>query len=151
MSVLTSAFLVRQPFSFVRADFCFEVLHRSGKFGFGNLAFPNGDDIPFDGFKSLDVQEVSFLVMSDFVGPELRVGFWDGVELASLVAVPEAAVDENGGAVSRQDDVGRSGEGADILAEAESAMEQFPADHNFRARVLRPDVRHTCKPPTKHV
>lgn len=84
--------------------------------------------------------------MSDFVGPELRVGFWDGVELASLVAVPEAAVDENGGAVSRQDDVGRSGEGADILAEAESAMEQFPADHNFRARVLRPDVRHTFVP-----
>lgn len=60
--------------------------------------------------------------------------------------VPEASVDENDRAVSWQDDVRCAGKAADILAETEAAVEQFPAYRDLRIRVFRPDVRHTFVP-----
>lgn len=62
------------------------------------------------------------------------------------MAVPEAAVDEDAGAVLGKHDVGRSWKRADILAEAEASSEQFSAQHDFRYGVLRPDMRHAFVP-----
>lgn len=146
LTVLSSAVSVCPPFGFVRADCRFKSVNGRRYFGFAELAFPNCNDIPFERFEPLDIQLVSAAVALDFVGPEPDVGLRDGVEPAAFVPVPEASVDENDSAVSCQDDVRCARKGADILAEAEAAAEQFPAYRDFRIRVFRPDVRHTFVP-----
>ena len=146
LTVLPSAGPVCLPSGFVRADCGFKSINGRRYFGFAELAFPDGDDIPFEGFEPLDIQPVSAAVALDFVGPEPDVGLRDGVEPAAFVPVPEASVDENDSAVSWQDDVRCAGKAADILAEAEAAAEQFPAYRDLRIRVFRPDVRHAFVP-----
>ena len=54
--------------------------------------------------------------------------------------VPEAAVDENAGAVFRQDDVGGAGESFPVDAVAVSELEQLLTQLHFRLRVMRLDV-----------
>lgn len=91
----------------------------------------------------MDIQLVSAAVALDFVGPETDIGFRNGIVPTAFVSVPEASVDENDSAVFWQDDIRCARKGADILAEAETSAEQFPAYRDLRIRVFRPDVRHT--------
>lgn len=127
-------------------DLIFECVHRGCQCGFCKLAFLYCDDIPFEGFEPLDIQQVSVPVTLDFVGPKLDICLRKSVDLAAFVPVPEASVDENDSAVSWQDNVGSAGKGADILPEAEAAAEQFTAYRDLRGRVIGADVRHTFVP-----
>lgn len=146
LTVLSSAVPVLFPSGFVRADFRFKGLHGGRYCNLVKLTFPDSDDIPCNRFKSLDIKQVSVPVALDLVSPEPDIGFRNCVEPAAFVTVPEASVDENDSVVSWQDNVGSAGQGADILAEAETSAEQFPADKNFRIRVFRPYMRHTFVP-----
>lgn len=81
-------------------------------------------------------------VPREFVGPELPVAMGGGCAFASLVPVPEAAMDEHHSLVFRQDDVRLAGEGGNIEPETVSRAVQQAADDPLRAGVLAPDLRH---------
>lgn len=48
LTVLSSAVSVCLPFGFIRADCRFKSVNGRRYFGFAELAFPDGDDIPFE-------------------------------------------------------------------------------------------------------
>ena len=73
------------------------------------FASPDGDDGPCEGVEALGVEFVAGDVAGHFLTPELFVGLGNGVLGATSVAVPEAAVDEDDGAVLGQDEVGEPG------------------------------------------
>lgn len=70
------------------------------------FAFPYGDDGSGEGVEALGVEFVAGDVAGHFLAPELLVGLGNGVLGATPVAVPEAAVDEDVGAILRQDEIG---------------------------------------------
>ncbi len=72
----------------------------------GEFAFPDGDDGPGEGVEALGVEFVAGDVAGYFFTPELFVGLGNGVLGVTPVAVPEAAVDEDDGAVLGQHEVG---------------------------------------------
>jgi len=76
----------------------------------GEFAFPDGDDGPGEGVEALGIEFVAGDVAGYLFFPEsgVRLGF--DVLGATAVAVPEAAVDEDDGAVLGQDEVGGAGE-----------------------------------------
>ena len=76
----------------------------------GEFAFPDGDDGPGEGVEALGVEFVTGDVAGDFLAPECFVGLGIDVLGATAVAVPEAAVDEDDGAVLGQDEIGGAGE-----------------------------------------
>ncbi len=76
----------------------------------GEFAFPDGDDGPGEGVEALGVEFVAGDVAGDFLAPECFVGLGNDVFGATAVAVPEAAVDEDDGAVLGQDEIGGAGE-----------------------------------------
>lgn len=63
------------------------------------FAFPYGDDGSGEGVEALGVEFVAGDVAGHFLAPELLVGLGNGVLGATPVAVPEAAVDEDVGAI----------------------------------------------------
>ena len=73
------------------------------------FAFPDGDDGPGEGVEALGIEFVSGDVAGHFFTPKLFVGLGNCVFGATPVAVPEAAVDEDDGAVLGQDEVGEPG------------------------------------------
>lgn len=77
-----------------------------------------------------------------FLLPELGVGFRGGGIFAAFVAVPEATVDEDDGAVFRQDNIRFPGQGFDVFAEAVARPVQHRADEHLRPRVFAFDAAH---------
>ena len=75
----------------------------------GEFAFPDGDDGPGEGVEALGVEFVAGDVAGYLVFPEAGVRLWFDVLGATAVAVPEAAVDEDDGAVLGQDEIGEPG------------------------------------------
>lgn len=71
------------------------------------LAFPDDGHAPAEAAEMLAVVRD---VPRELVRPEFPVAFWGGGVLAALVPVPEAAMDEDHGAVLGQYDVGFAGE-----------------------------------------
>jgi hypothetical protein len=61
------------------------------------------------------------------------------------VAVPEAAVDEDDGAVLGEDDVRRAGEAAVVDAVAEAELPEGATQEKLRTSVLGSVMRHTLK------
>ena len=76
------------------------------------FAFPDDDDAPAFCLQLAPGVLVALPVAGYLGCPEVGVGLGNRVILAVLVAVPEAAVDEDDGAVLGEDDVGRAGEAA---------------------------------------
>lgn len=109
--------------------------------GAAELAFPDADDSPAEGLEFGGLAEVTGSVGRDFGQPEVGVGFRHGRIAATGVAVPEAAVDEDDGAVLGEDDVGSAGELA-LQAEAQAAGEQELAHQDFGLGVPALDGSH---------
>ena len=63
-------------------------------------------------------------------------------EVAAVVAVEEAAVDENYRPVFRQYDIGSPRQATVVQSESVASCMESPANQEFRARVLRADRRH---------
>ena len=104
----------------VTYDFCLDAGDGFFKDSFLQLAFPDDDDRPAFGFKLPPCLLVTFSVAGDFCGPELSIGLGDGVFTASVMAVPEATVDKDGGAILGQDDIRLAWELLGIYPVAES-------------------------------
>lgn len=73
------------------------------------FAFPDGDDGPGEGVEALGVEFIAGNVAGYLFFPEAGVCLGFDVLGATTVAVPEAAVDEDDGAVLGQDEVGEPG------------------------------------------
>lgn len=106
----------------------------------GEFAFPDGDDGPGEGVEALGVEFVAGDVAGDFLAPECFVGLGNDVLGATAVAVPEASVDENDGAVLGQDEIGGAGEPLVVDPVAVATVPQFAADNPFWGRVFGADT-----------
>lgn len=112
----------------------------------GEFAFPNGDDGPGEGVEALGVEFVAGDVAGDFLAPECFVGLGNDVLGATAVAVPEASVDENDGAVLGQDEIGGAGEAAVIEPVPVALVPQCVPDGPLRGGVLGTDAGHVVRP-----
>mgnify|MGYP001099814085 CR=1 FL=1 len=91
------------------------------------LAFPDDGHAPAQAAEAADVPAVVRNVPGELLRPELPVALGGGCNLATLVPVPEAAVDENDGPVFGQDDVRLAGEIRSVEPEAVSRAEYYSA------------------------
>ena len=66
--------------------------------------------MPAETGKGLVVAAVALAVALNLSAPEVDVGLGEAEVAAAFVAVPEAAVDEDAGAVLAKDDVGMAGQ-----------------------------------------
>jgi hypothetical protein len=108
-------------------------------------SFPDGDDVPVEREQGGFVPQVAGLVALDLFPPRVPAGFWQAEVRAVVVAVPEAAVDEDDRAVFRQDEVGFAGEGAVFRAvdgEAVAEVVEHRAQGEFRFCVAPADAGH---------
>ena len=115
--------------------------------GFGfELAFPEGDGVPAKVAEFDAAVEVAFAVTLDFCLPEVCVGFWHNEVFAVLMSVPEAAVDEDGGSVFLEDDVGRTREFFHVETVTETVGKQKLAHKKFGLGILAFYALHTFSP-----
>lgn len=117
--------------------------------GFGEaaaieFAFPDDDDGPAFGFQLAPGVLVALLVPCYLGGPEVGVGLGYRVVFAVIVAVPEAAVDEDDGAVFGEDDVGFAGEASVVDAVAEAQAPEGFAEEQLRLGGGGVDGGHVC-------
>lgn len=119
-------------------------------------ALPDGDDVPALVEDGGFVAEIAGLIPFDFHGPEIDAGFRKAEGGAILMPVPEAAVNEDNGAVFREDNVGFSGQcfifrAVDCETVAEPVEHRSKsqlwlgvppanAGHDFRALFRREDI-----------
>ena len=108
------------------------------------FALPDDDDGPAFGFQLAPCVLVALLVPCYLGGPEVGVGFGDGVVFTVFVTVPEAAVDEDDGAVFGKDDVGLAGEAFVVDTEAEAQAPEGFAEEQLRLRGGGVDGGHVC-------
>lgn len=108
----------------------------------GEFAFPDGDDGPGEGVEVLGVE----FVAGDFFAPECFVGLGNDVLGATAVAVLEAAVDEDDGAVLWQDEVGGAGEALVIETVSVALVPKCVPDGPLRACVPGTDAGHVVRP-----
>ena len=90
--------------------------------------------------------QVPFTVAMDFLLPEWCVCFGQDKVFAVLMSMPEASVDENGGPVFFEDNVGRTGKFLYIETVSESFGEQKFANKEFGLCILAPYSLHALAP-----
>ena len=112
----------------------------------GEFAFPDGDDGPGEGIEALGVEFVTGDVAGYLFFPEsgVRLGF--DVLGATTVAVPEAAVDEDDGAVLGQDEIGGAGEALVIEPVPVALFPQCVPDGPLRGCVPGTNAGHVVGP-----
>jgi hypothetical protein len=109
------------------------------------LAFPCDDDPPAPGFKLAGNPAVPDHVPLELVFPEGNVGLWIGCDLATLVPVPEASMDEDCRLVTGKDDIWLTRQ-ACMETEAKAKRMKRPSQGQFGRRVARPDPGHAPGP-----
>ena len=112
----------------------------------GEFAFPDGDDGPGEGVEALGVEFVAGDVAGYLVFPEAGVRLGFDVLGATSVAVPEAAVDEDDGAVLGQDEIGGAGETFVIKSVPVPFAPQRLPDCTLRGGVPGTDAGHVVRP-----
>ena len=109
-------------------------------------ALPDDYGVPAETGKGLVVAVVALAVALYLRAPEVHVGLGEAEVPAAFVAVPEATVDEDTGAVLAQDDVGVAGQARMVEPVAEAAGVQPAADGHLGLGVSRTDGRHVLMP-----
>ncbi len=109
---------------------------------FPDFAFPKREDFPAFPSKGYRGTPVPQLIGQDLGRPEVGPGFRNLEVLASLVAMPEAAVDEEDGLVFGKNDVGFTRDVLHMKTESETFCRKCLPDNEFGLRVLTPDSRH---------
>ena len=99
-----------------------------------DLTFPYSDAVPSHGSYLALFLYVALFVATDFLFPEVGVGLGHLEALAVVMSVPEAAVDEDDGAVFAQYDVGMTREAGMVEAVAEAAGKEILAHQHLGAR-----------------
>jgi len=74
--------------------------------------------------------------------PEFNAALGRVSETAAGMAMPEAAMNQNGNPSTRQDDVGRARKIAPVKPESNAEPVQDSPDGNFGSSILLPDPRH---------
>ena len=90
--------------------------------------------------------EVALFVAFYFLLPELAIVLGQHEVFAAFVTVPEAAVDEDDGAVFAQHYVGGAGQALDIYAVAVAMGMQVATHNQLGLGVLALDARHALVP-----
>ena len=103
---------------------------------------PDDDDIPALGFQLAPNFLVTLLVPGYLGCPKVSVCLGNRVVLAALMAMPEAAVDEDDSAVFGEDDVGGAGKAFVIHAVAEPQAPQCTTQLQLRLRRRGVNGRH---------
>ena len=110
------------------------------------MSFPNDDCVPAEVAQLYAFFYVALFVALDFLFPERGVALGHYKVAAAFVAVPEAAVDEEDGAVLAQHYVGGAGQALDIYAVAVAVGMQVAAHNQLGLGVLALDARHALVP-----
>lgn len=109
-------------------------------------ALPDDYRVPAEAGEGLVVTAVALAVALYLRAPEVDVGLGEAEVAAAFVAVPEAAVDEDTGAVLAKDDVGVAGQARMVEPVPEAAGVQPAADGHLGLGVSRTDGRHVLMP-----
>ena len=110
------------------------------------LTFPYRHAVPPHSCQFLLYPLVTFDVACDFSCPELRVRFGNDVIFATLMTMPETAVDKDTGAVFPQHNVWTSRQTRMVQAVSESVSKQILPDYHFRLGVGRMNGSHVFVP-----
>ena len=108
------------------------------------FALPDDDDGPAFGFQLAPCVLVALPVPCYLGGPEVGVGLGNRVVFAGFMAMPEATVDEDDGAVFGKDDVGLAGEAFVVDTEAEAQAPEGFAEEQLRLGGGGVDGGHVC-------
>ena len=94
------------------------------------------------------IAKIACLVSLDLCRPPFGASAWYPCDPAVLMPMPEAAVDEDDGAVFRQDEIGFAGEGFVARTVDREAVAE-PVEHRtqgqFGFRVPTADTRHDLR------
>ena len=101
-------------------DFSDHAVHGIFETVFLQFALPGDDDIPAFCLQLTPNLLIALLIAGYLGCPEFSVGFWNMARFTILVTMPEAAVDEDYGAVFGKDDIRGTGETFVIHPVAES-------------------------------
>ena len=110
------------------------------------LTLPNDDCVPAEVTQLNAFFNVALFVALYLLYPELGVAFGHDKVAATFVSVPEAAVDEDDGAVFAQDNVGGAWQALDIYAVAVAMGVQVTAHNYLGLGVLALDACHAPMP-----
>ena len=108
----------------------------------GKFAFPDYNHPPSRFFQFSMLLPVTRHIPLELRRPELHVGLRHCGYFATLVTMPEAAVNEDDRVPLGQHDVWMSGQFGGMEAVAESQGMQMAAHKHLRLRVLRPNPAH---------
>ena len=110
------------------------------------LTFPKCHHSPSKCHQLSRNPRISSSVLGKLAFPEVRLGLGYLRHRATLVEVPEAAVHEDGRAISGKDYVGRSGQVLSMQPKAPAITVQGSPHCHLRACVARLEARHQASP-----
>ena len=110
------------------------------------MSFPNDDCVPAEVAQLDAFFDIALFVAFYFLFPERGVALGHYKVTAAFVPVPEAAVDEDDGAVLAQHYVGGAGQALDIYAVAVAVGMQVVAHNQLGLGILSLDARHALVP-----
>ena len=110
------------------------------------LTLPNDDCVPTEVAQLDAFLDIALFVALYFLFPEWGVALGHYKVLAAFVPVPEAAVNEDDGAVLAQHYVGGAGQALDVYAVAVAMGVQVTSHNQFWFCVLALDARHALVP-----
>jgi hypothetical protein len=106
------------------------------------LAFPHDMRTPSECGQRLLYLAVARDIAVKFGLPEFNAALGCVGETAAMVAMPEAAMNQNGGPSAREDNVGSAGKIAPVKSESNAEPVQDTPDGNLGSGILLPDPRH---------
>ena len=124
-------------------DFSLNACKSILELGFFKLALPEYDNEPAFGFKLPPRLLITFFVAGDFSGPIISISLWNAIITATVMAMPEAPVDEDDRAVFGQDYIRRAWQVMDISSVSETVFPKIMPSFNFRCSIRRANLRHT--------
>ena len=121
-----------------------DLLHSGIQFLFGQVALPDDDDLPTGEHQFIIDPCVPSSILLYLGLPELCIGFRQYKQLASLVTVPETAVNKDSRSVLAHDDVRLAGHALDIEPVAVSVRPQPFPNQYLRFGRLAANMRHAA-------
>lgn len=105
-------------------------------------ALPDNGHPPVESFEGVHVSSVAFDVSLEFLPPEVAIRSRRGRVSATVMSMPETAMDEYQSPVLREHHVRGARKFPDMKSIPESSGEKNSAESPFRPSVLSSDARH---------
>src|SRR5690606_32670525 len=110
------------------------------------FTFPNHNGAPAELRKAVFVVFVPLDISSKFIRPKLHARLGDRRLRATSMPMPEASMNENGDAISRQYNVRASRQVSPMQAKAITLAEEHSPNDHFRSGIRLPDSGHQPRP-----